>query len=197
MASELLKRITGGDSLTGRFPYTRDPITFYPQCKVWWATNHKPRVSDSTHSVWRRIRLIPFEMTIADKDQDKVLITRLLAELGGILRWAVEGCSAWQSQGLKPPATVTAATANYRAEEDVVQRFIDDRCEVGQELVIERAELWTAFKDWQDFGCEGDRLSRNTFYQSIRGRYHEERAGGSGVRQFRGIKIGLCSNKRG
>jgi hypothetical protein len=40
-------------------------------------------------------------------------------------------CGEWRKHGLMPPQEGLAATANYRAEEDTIQRFINDECVVG------------------------------------------------------------------
>ncbi len=37
------------------------------------AVNHKPRIVGTDHAMWRRIRLIPFDVTIPDVEQDPVL----------------------------------------------------------------------------------------------------------------------------
>ena len=42
-------------------------------------------------AVWRRIRLIPFDVTFSGAQVDKHLEETLLDELEGILVWAVEG----------------------------------------------------------------------------------------------------------
>ena len=52
--------------------------------------------------MFRRLRLIPFTVTIPEDKRDPYLADKLLAERDGILVWAVEGCLAWQRDGLKP-----------------------------------------------------------------------------------------------
>lgn len=86
--------------------------------------NHRPLIQGTDHAIWRRIRLIPFTVTIPEPERDKQLGEKLLAELPGILRWAVEGCSAWQQEGLESPLAVKGATGEYRAEMDTVAQFI-------------------------------------------------------------------------
>ena len=56
--------------------------------------------------------------------EDLFLEDRLKAELPGILRWAVDGCLAWQRDGLGMPAEVQKATETYRAEMDVRTRDV-------------------------------------------------------------------------
>jgi putative DNA primase/helicase len=65
-------------------------------------------------AVWRRIRLVPFGVSIPDDEQDRKLGEKLRDGLPGILKWALEGCLAWQSSGLGQPDEVREATAAYR-----------------------------------------------------------------------------------
>ena len=130
LAEALVKQLTGGDTLTARFLY-QEHFEFQPAFKIWLAVNHKPRVQGTDHAIWRRIRLLPFTVTIPAAEQDKRLTERLQGELPGILRWAVEGCRLWQHEGLEPPSAVKRATGDYQAEMDVIAAFIQDCCVLG------------------------------------------------------------------
>jgi putative DNA primase/helicase len=100
------KALSGGDPITARF-LNAEFFTFVPEAKFWLAVNHRPRVEDLSHGFWRRVRLVPFTRTF-DADQDKGLPAKLLRELPGILSWAVNGCLAWQREGLDaPPAVIS------------------------------------------------------------------------------------------
>lgn len=80
----------------------------------------------SGYAIWRRIRLIPFEVIIPEGERDPNLAARLIVEeLSGILAWAVQDCLAWQEKGLKPPEKVQAATGAYRKEMDVLAGFLE------------------------------------------------------------------------
>jgi putative DNA primase/helicase len=59
----LLKQLTGGDRIRARFLY-HDEFEFTPQFTVLLSTNHKPYVGDNGHAIWRRIRVVPFNVTI-------------------------------------------------------------------------------------------------------------------------------------
>jgi putative DNA primase/helicase len=90
-------------------------------------------------------------VTIADDtDCDKQLPQKLLAELAGILRWAVEGCIDWQKVGLDPPKEVLAATAEYRDEMDVVGDFIAERCSLSPNARTLGSDLYAAYGRWCD-----------------------------------------------
>jgi putative DNA primase/helicase len=48
----------------------------------------------------RRIKVIPFEVTIPDAEQDKRPPGKSREELPDILAWTVEGCVEWQRHRL-------------------------------------------------------------------------------------------------
>lgn len=119
-----LKWLTGGDMLTAR-RMREDFWSFAPSHTLWLQTNHRPRVSEATIGFWRRIRLIPFSVTIPPEEQDKELTRKLRDELPGVLAWIVEGAARYMEQGLEPPAVVRAATDEYRRAEDTLADFIE------------------------------------------------------------------------
>jgi hypothetical protein len=118
-----LKDLTGGDTLTGRFLH-QEFFDFSPTHKLIIRGNHKPLISGTDEGIWRRLRLIPFIVTIPPDEQDQALVEKLHRELSGILRWAVQGCLDWQHEGLKPPPVITEALRAYREESDTLGRFI-------------------------------------------------------------------------
>ncbi|MEO8495520.1 MAG: phage/plasmid primase, P4 family [Planctomycetota bacterium] len=90
LAESLVKELTGGDSIRAR-RMREDFWEFAPTHKIWLATNHKSTVRGTDHGIWHRVKLIPFTVTIPDDEQDKELPNKLLAELPGILTWALLG----------------------------------------------------------------------------------------------------------
>jgi hypothetical protein len=60
-----IKWITGGDTVTARFLH-KEFFQFQPQFKIWLGTNHKPQIIGTDEGIWRRIKLIPFEVYIPD-----------------------------------------------------------------------------------------------------------------------------------
>jgi putative DNA primase/helicase len=91
LAEGLIKQMTGNDRIAARGLW-ENIFEFTPTHKILLATNHKPRIDDATHAMWRRMCLIPFEVQIPDHEQDRQLAATLLTELPGILNWALIGC---------------------------------------------------------------------------------------------------------
>jgi len=147
LSEVMVKQITGGDLLIARFLYG-EYFEFYPEFKLFWAANHKPIVWGTDHGFWRRMRLVPFEVTISEAEMDKNLGEKLQAELPGILAWAVRGCTMWQKIGLKPPPEVLAATSMYREEQDDIGEFFNACCKMKKDATVTKAKLYQAFQDW-------------------------------------------------
>ena len=119
--------------------------------------------------MWRRIRLIPFLQKFEGTQNDRSLLDKLRAEGAGILNWAIEGCLAWQLEGLEPPAAVQQATKGYREESDVLMPFLDDCCLIDSGAFIESSKLWIAYMKWTERNGERS-LARNTFADHLKRR---------------------------
>jgi putative DNA primase/helicase len=122
----LVKDLTGGDPIECR-RMREDFWGFMPTHKLFIAGNHKPSVRGDDNGIWRRMRLIPWAVSIPEAEQDKTLPEKLRAEAAGILAWAVQGCLAWQRAGLGAPPAVQEATAQYRGENDLLGQFFRSR----------------------------------------------------------------------
>jgi putative DNA primase/helicase len=65
-----------------------------------------------------------------------------------ILAWALEGCRAWQERGLVVPERVRRYTEEYRAENDPLADFFEERCVFEPRAVVRRSELRKAYEEW-------------------------------------------------
>ena len=151
LAESLVKQMTGGDTLAARRLY-QDFEEFKPAFKLWLATNHKPQIRGTDLAIWRRLRLVPFTVTIPEAEQDKTLGAKLAAELPGILAWAVRGCLDWQRDGLGTPAEVRQATAAYREEQDTLAGWLDECCILDPTATATAGELYKNYTAW----CEAN-----------------------------------------
>lgn len=160
-----LKHLTGGDIIKARLMH-KDWIQFRPTHKLWVCANPKPKMREGGLATWRRVRLIPFEVVIPSEERDRNLGTKLAAELPGILRWAVDGCLRWQTEGLEAPAQVSAATDEYREESDHVTTFVSDRLELGDDRQVTKTGLYEAYTLWCKHNQE-NAMSRNDLQKRL------------------------------
>jgi len=78
------------------------------------------------------------------------LAEKLQKEWPGILQWMIDGCLAWQDDGLAPPAAVTTATSEYLEGEDIIKAWLDDCCKLDPEEWCAIKELFASFKKWAE-----------------------------------------------
>jgi putative DNA primase/helicase len=149
MDETVVKQLTGGDTVSARFLYS-EHFEFTPQFKLWLGTNHKPTIRGQDEGVWRRIRLIPFTVSIPLEQQDHNLRDKLKQEASGILNWALEGLAQWRANGLQEPAVVKDATKDYRADQDVMGHFLNARCVEQVGVESSARELYNAYKQWAE-----------------------------------------------
>jgi len=142
-----IKKMTGKDDLlTGRF-MRAEYFDFYPEFKIWLATNHKPRIKGTDDAIWRRIKLIPFNAVFEGTTRDEDMSEKLLEELEGILIWAIDGCVLWFEDGLQECDEIDRATKRYRDEEDTLERFVSD-CSIKDGGEIGAKEFRAEYKLW-------------------------------------------------
>lgn len=143
----LVKQLTGGDKILARFLYGSE-FEYKPKFKIWMATNHLPIIRGTDDGIWRRIKIIPFNIQIPKEKVDKKLEYKLKAEYTGILNWIVQGAIMWQQEGLKDPEAVTKVIETYRAEMDPLDAFLEECCTTGQNYSIKAREMYDAYHEW-------------------------------------------------
>jgi putative DNA primase/helicase len=178
-----VKALTGRDRIPARFLH-REWFEFEPEFKLVLYTNYKPRIDGSDGAVWDRVKLLPFRVSFEDSE-DKELDTKLEAELEGILAWAVEGCLEWREQGLGTCEAVEQATAEYRAENDMIGAFLRERCELDPDVTVSRADLREACERY--FRDEGEEpLEMRVLGKRLRERGITDVKIG-GIRHYKGV----------
>lgn len=152
-AEAKIKQLTGGDTISARKLYA-DLFDFIPAFKIWLSTNHKPVVRGTDEAIWDRLKLVPFNVRIPEGDQDKRLRAKLLAEAPGILAWMVQGCLAWQQDGLTEPEEVKEATSDYRSEMDLLGRFFEEHCFFSPGSTATAKALFATYLAWCGLNSE-------------------------------------------
>lgn len=129
MDAARIKRLTGGDPITGRRLHKNDAVTFEPSHLLVLITNSAPRLPADDPAVWARVRRVPWEVVVPDADQDPELPTKMRQAADALLTWMLAGLADYRAHGLSEPASVRRATDEYKADQDTVAQFISDRCE--------------------------------------------------------------------
>lgn len=159
-----LKLLTGGDQLTARH-MREDFFVFAPSHTMLMLSNYRPAADAGDAALWRRVQLAPFQVVIPPERRDPMLAEALRSEASGILRWIIDGALAWQRTGLAPPDIIRQQTEAYRAAEDVIGQFLEERTVRLPQASVKAGALYTAYKGWceamglrfargNDFGAE-------------------------------------------
>ena len=189
LAEALIKQATGGDPITARFLF-QEQFEYMPAFKLFLAVNHRPIIRGQDHALWRRVRLVPYTVTIPDADQDRDLPEKLATkeEREGILAWLVAGCADWLANGLGTPEAVTTATAAYRDDMDTLGQFIGDACMVGAQYEVTSKVLHAAYVTWCEANSERP-LSKRAMGERLKERGFEQTRGTGGIRGWTGIGV--------
>lgn len=144
-----LKWISGGGEISARYLHGQ-PFRFMPTHKMILAFNERPSVPDNSDGTWRRFKLVPFPNQFLGARRDNRLAEKLRAEKSGILNWLLEGYRLWRAKPLMADeaAVITAATAEYRDDEDPIAPFLREKCVVGEGEKANLAALFFAYGEW-------------------------------------------------
>jgi len=159
-----VKDLTGGGMQSARYTYG-DFFDFERSWSIVLACNHKPRIRGSDDGIWRRVRIVPWTVSAEGwsgrRPQDEV-VKKLVDAGPAILRWLVDGLHDWLRDPQWIAEKVTAATAQYREEQDRLTGWLSECCEIGPHHEEAFSRLWDSYVSW----CEANRekaLGRNTF----------------------------------
>ena len=169
----LIKQITGGDKVTARFLYAEE-FEYTPKFKIWVSTNHKPIIRGTDDGIWRRLVLIPFEVQIPEEKVDKDLKYKLLREAPAILNWMTEGAYMWMQEGLEMPDKLKDASQSYRTEMDVVEQFIEEKCNRMKGARETGKKLYDEYKVWADENNEY-KMDKNKFGKKMKEKFESKK----------------------
>ena len=194
-----VKNLTGGNRKKARF-MRGDNFEFEQTFSIFLLVNHRPLIAGTDNGIWRRVRLVPWSANISFADQrpQDEMVAELMADGAWMLRWMVAGLADWQADHHWVAAPVEVATADYRAEQDVLAGFIARRCVLDPRASVSVADLFAAYdKDTDEHGDEGVvALTKTVFGKRLKGRnLAQERASG-GVRVWRGIGLTVTGSDR-
>jgi putative DNA primase/helicase len=188
-AEAKIKSMTGGDTISARFMH-QNFLQYQPQFKLMVAGNHKPSLRSVDEAVKRRMNLIPFTVTIPTDKRDPQLTEKLRAERPGILHWMLEGCAAWQREGLNPPKVVRAATEAYLSDEDAYRNWIDDDLDPdpSNDAFLTTEAVYGSLCAWCRQPSEEVR-NRNHFVEALRNGYGFRKHRTNKARGFKGYRF--------
>lgn len=199
---ETLLSITGGDAQNVQRKYMDTVAGVVLPIRFVLSTNEIPRLTDASAAITTRFLILQLTKSHSGSE-DVHLGERIARELPGILNWSIRGLHRLEEAGrFLQPTSGQDALDELADFASPIRRFVDDVCELGPDLWIEKADLFRAWQDWRE-AKELPRISDAQFASqlfavdpSIKS-YRPRRGDDSGQRRiycFRGITARFPEN---
>lgn len=198
-AEGTLKSFTSGDRMTfDRKGLT--PINASPTARLMIACNNRPRFSDRSDGVFRRMLVVPWQVEITAEKRirgmDKVAWWQASGELPGIFRWALAGLARLLSQGgFTKSAAMEEALMEYKEEMNPARCFLKENVEHCPGGAIRSSVLYRIYRRWADEGGYHP-LSERSFGKEVKRAFRQSQRvqrGGRNDREW--VYAGLAFNK--
>jgi len=124
------------------------PVMDTPICKHVFVTNTKPKINDKSNATFRRLLLIHFNHVIPQNEQDTLVWDKLKNEITGILSWALEGAARLYKNGGKFTDPGADEVKEYKREQNPIQGFIEDCCEVDEDYRCRSTTFVERFRNY-------------------------------------------------
>lgn len=129
-------------------------VSASPTARLVMAFNRRPRFTDRSAGIWRRMLLVPFTNTVNESKRifgmDKWEYWKNAGQLPGMLNWAIAGLLRLQKQrGFTAARCVIDALESYRDEANPCREFLAETTDVsvtGGYLTCEN--LYEVYEHW-------------------------------------------------
>ncbi len=157
VAEGYVKSFTSGDKMF--FDRKGLPaISCLPTARLMLGTNNRPRFSDKSSGIWRRMLLVPFLREVPEVERiygmDKAEYWEQNGELPGIFNWAIAGLYRLREQGRFSQSVICAdAMEDYRSESNPARDFLQANYECSPMGTIPSKTIYKHYVSWcQDNG---------------------------------------------
>jgi putative DNA primase/helicase len=156
---QLLKSMIAGESIQVDRKY-RDPVSINVRGKWLVLGNHLPTITDHSTGFWRRWDIVPFAVTIPERERDPLLAERIREEeLSGVLSWALEGLNSLARRGAFDsalPSVMQTVLHDAKADTNSVQAWFDESAiAFDAEHMSTKDDVYAHYRNW----CERNGLS--------------------------------------
>jgi putative DNA primase/helicase len=164
-AAEFLKGVSGQDNREVR-RMAKPAWQGVIGAQIWMFGKHMPNFGVSAEEINRRLIVFPFDVSFVDK-ADADLTAKLLAELSGILNWALVGYGRLMKRGAFVESDESKEAKKQLLNlSDPVMAFVGERCEVAPDEWIERPLLTAIYEHWSAENAQNT-LAAKTFSQRL------------------------------
>lgn len=172
----------------------KEPVNTRPTARLMIASNEPPKWIEASDAISTRFLILEFTESFYGRE-DLGLKKRVLSELPGIARWALDGYRELLELG-----HFTETDAGLKLQEQMIRDaapvrvFVEEECEFGSEVWCESQKLFDRYLLW----CERNntyKMDKQTFFRDLNtafpGVVHDlyKRIGGKQVRCKRGVTL--------
>lgn len=177
-----IKQLCSTDEIAAEKKY-KDPFKYIPTHTLVLYTNHLPKVGALDDGTWRRLIVIPFEAKIDGSSDIKNYTDYLINYAGGaILTWIIEGAKKIIDDEftIKAPKKVQDAIHSYKENNNWLQHFLDECCEVDPSYIAKSGQV---YDEYRAFCFRVGEFTRSTtdFYTALDSRSFERKRTKNGV----------------
>lgn len=167
--SDVIKRLTGGDSVTARALYSNVMVQRTPMFTPIIATNSMPTIEDGDAALWRRLLVLPFDKAVPLSNADVTPIRDVPEALRAVLSWLVDGLLDYLLEGLDEslPKEVSKRRAMFIAGTSTFQTFLAEMLTADEDGKEVSTKVYDLFRQWSKRE-EVEPLSRREFYSRMR-----------------------------
>lgn len=151
--SETFKKLVAGDTVSAEFKH-RDGFQFRFWGKLAFAANNPPRILDNSDGLFRRFIVVRFKRQFLEDDPntDPYLDKRLMAELDGILVWALDGATRlFQNKRFTHSDDSAAALMDFKRDNNPILNFAEDRLLYRPEMTDMRLSKERVYSDYKSY----------------------------------------------
>ena len=160
----VLKQLTSGERVTMKHLY-RDPYESNDYGKFMAAFNQLPR-AENTFGFFRRLIVLPYEVTIPKEEIDRQLSSKLKAEVSGVLNWVLKSLPRLMKDSeFTASENCERALERYRIQSDNVRLFVNEMCEKSDYTTL-ASEIYTAYRNYC-LGASLKPIGKNKFYDRL------------------------------
>ena len=168
LESSKFKALASGEPMEARLPY-KDPFIIENYAKLIFNANELPKEVEFTHGFFRRFLIIPFEVTIPEKEQNKGLAKEIIQEeLPGVFNWVLTGLKRLLANGkFSKSPSIDKALEDFKTESDSVKRFLQENGFVTD--LEKKILLKDLYPQYREFALEdGNKpLSKSNFKKRL------------------------------
>ena len=154
LETELFKQLVSGEPVEARQIYG-SPFTMEDYAKLIFNCNNLPKEVEHSNAYFRRLLIVPFDVTIPEEDQDPQLAQKVIEkELAGVFNRVLSGLKRLLKQKrFTDSQLVKKNVERYRKESDTVLLFLEDkeyRPDPTEKRTIQSSVM---YREYQEYCC--------------------------------------------